>query len=213
MNAAKLTLTSTILAAALGLGLSLWATPAQSHSCRHHVQEDEHCNRGGDEDATLFTVILESLTVPGGMAVDIECIGSTDAVAASGLSVQLFFRDDFCFVEMHVVSAELPSVMKLYPFALDVKTKGSGVTEIRLYFTSSEFVGICNPCQSDTIWVTDSLFAEIEGPSEPSGEIVLTPFLGVGGVGEQLTKINRPARKAVTTDGVLFGQFIYTPVE
>ncbi len=214
MNAAKLTLTSTVLAAALGLGLSLWATPAQSHSCRHHDPSEEHCNRGDEQlDDTGFAVVLDSLTVPpDGTAVDIECIGSTDAVAASGLSVQLFFRDDFCFVEMHVDSAELPNVMKLYPFALDVKTKGSGVTEIRLYFTSSEFVGICNPCQSDTIWVTDSLFAEIEGPSEPSGEIFLTPFLE-DGVGEQLTKINRPARRAVTTDGVLFGQFIYTPVE
>ncbi len=175
MNAAKMTLTSTILAAAMVLGLSLWATPAQSHSCRHHVQEDEHCNRGGDEDATLFTVILDSLTVPDGTAVDDECIGSTDRVAASGLGVQMFFRV-VCSVTMHVDRPELPPEMTLYPFALDVKTKGSGVTEIRLYFTSSEFVGICNPCQGDTIWVTDSLFAGIVGPSEPTGEIVLTPY-------------------------------------
>ncbi len=212
MNAAKMTLTSTILAAAMVLGLSLWATPAQSHSCRHHVQEDEHCNRGGDEDATLFTVILDSLTVPGGTAVDDECIGSTDAVAASGLGVQMFFRIG-CSVTMHVDRPDLPPEIILYPFNLSVKTKGSGVTEIRLWFTDQEFVGICNPCSAETIWVTDSLFAGIVGPSEPTGEIVLTPFLDEFGDGELLTKINRPARRAVTTDGVLFGQFIYTPVE
>ncbi len=209
MNAAKLTLTSTILAAALGLGLSLWTTPAQSHSCKHHGQEEEHCNRGGDEDATLFTVSLDKLTVAGSPLFTDECIGSTDRVAASGLSVQMFFRDG-CSVTMLVDRPPLPSPMTLYPFALDVKTKGSGVTEIRLYFTSSEFVGICNPCGGGTIWVTDRLFAEIS--SEPTtGEIVLEPMLD--NAGELLTKISQPERRAVTTDRVWFGTFRYTPVE
>ena len=210
MNAARFTLTSTVLAAALGLGLSLWATPAQSHSCKHHIQTDEHCNRGGgtgEDDATIFAVILDSLTGSSGPpAVAGACTGTTAALANPGLGVQMIF-DDGCFASILDVP-EIPDGV-LYPFALEVKTKGSGVTEIRLYFTTSVFVGVCNPCQADTIWVTDSLLASIETPDpEVADEFVLSQ---VQPAPQTLVKIHRPDRGAEAVDVVSFGSFCYAP--
>jgi hypothetical protein len=206
MNAAKLTLTSTILAAALGLGLSLWATPAQSHSCKHHDPSEEHCNRGDEQlDDTGFAVILDSLTGSGGStAVAGACTGTTDRLAKEGLGVQMFF-DDGCFVSILGV-AEIPDGM-LFPFALEVKTKRSGVTEIRLYFTALAFDGVCNPCQADSIWVTDSLLASIETPDpEVADEFVLSQ---VQPAPQTLVKIHRPDRGAEAFEVVSFGSFCY----
>ncbi len=207
MNAAKVTLTSTILAAALGLGLSLWATPAQSHACKHHVQEDEHCNRGDEQlDDTGFAVILDRLTDSGGSTTGAggECIGTTDRLAKEGLGVQMFF-DDGCSLSIDDIP-EIPDDV-LYPFALDVKTKGSGVTEIRLYLTSSTFDGICNPCQADTIWVTNNLLASIETPDpEVADEFVLSQ---VQPAPQTLVKIHRPDRGAEAFEVVSFGSFCY----
>ncbi len=47
MNAAKFTLTSTILAVALGLGLSFGATPAKAHCAGKHTGDHPHCDGGG----------------------------------------------------------------------------------------------------------------------------------------------------------------------
>ncbi len=208
MNAAKVTLTSTILAAALGLGLSLWATPAQSHACRHHDESEDHCNRGDEQlDDTGFEVILDRLTdsADGSVGAGGECTGTTDRLAKEGLGVQMFF-DEGCSLSIFNV-AEIPDGV-LYPFALDVKTKRSGVTEIRLYFTTSEFVGVCNPCQADTIWVTDSLMASIDPDPEVADEFVLEqlpaepPF-------HTLVKIHRPHRGAEASAVVSFGSFCY----
>ncbi len=55
MNAAKVTLTSTILAAALGLAFGLMNTPAQAHTTACETKPDhKHCGGGG----TTFTVQL-----------------------------------------------------------------------------------------------------------------------------------------------------------
>ena len=206
MNAAKVTLTATVLAAALGLGLSLWATPARSHACKHHDPLDGHCNRGDEQlDGTGFAVILDRLeagvltTGAGG-----ECIGTTDRLAKEGLGVQMFFDPDCS------LSIDIPEILGgvLYPFALEVITKRSGLTEIRLYFTSSEFVGICNPCQADTIWVTDSLMASIEPDPAVEDEFVLSQ---VQPASQTLVKIHRPDRGAETTNEVSIGSFCYAP--
>ncbi len=207
MNAVKMTLVSTVVAAALGLGLSLWATPAQSHACKHHAQNEEHCNRGDEQlDDTGFAVILDRLTDSADVSVgaDRECTGTTDRLAKEGLGVQMFF-DGGCSLSI-VNVLEIPGGV-LYPFALDVKFKGSGVTEIRLYFTSSEFVGICNPCQADTIWVTDSLMASIETPDpEVADEFRLSE---VQPDRQTLVKIHRPGRGDEAIDVVSFGSFCY----
>ena len=47
MNAAKFTLTSTILAAALGLALGLMSTPAEAHCAGKHTGDHPHCTAGG----------------------------------------------------------------------------------------------------------------------------------------------------------------------
>ena len=47
MNAARFTLTSTILAVALGLGLSFGATPAKAHCAGKHTGDHPHCDGGG----------------------------------------------------------------------------------------------------------------------------------------------------------------------
>ncbi len=211
MNTAKITLTSTILAAALGLGLSLWATPAQSHACRHHDESEDHCNRGDEQlDDTGFAVILDRLTDSDDISVgaDGECTGTTDRLAKEGLGVQMFFNLD-CFLSIDSIDTpEIPEGM-LYPFALDVKTKRSGVTEIRLYFTTSEFVGVCNPCQADTIWVTDSLMASIETPDpEVADEFVLEQLPAEPPL-HTLVKIHRPDRGAEAIGVVSFGSFCY----
>ena len=215
MNTVKITLTSTILAAALGLGLSLWATPAQSHSCKHHDQSEDHCNRGDEQlDDTGFEVILDRLTdsltdsdeMPVGAGG--ECTGTTDRLAKEGLGVQMFFNLD-CFLSIDSIDTpEIPEG-KLYPFALDVKTKRSGVTEIRLYFTTSEFVGVCNPCPGGTIWVTDNLMATIETPDpEVADEFVLEQLPAEPPL-HTLVKIHRPDRGAEAIGVVSFGSFCY----
>ena len=208
MNTAKVTLTSTILAVALGLGLSLWTTPAQSHACKHHDDlGEDHCNRGDEQlDGTGFAVILDRLTDSDDMSVgaDGECTGTTDRLAKEGLGVQMFFHEE-CFLDV----PEIPGGV-LYPFALDVITKRSGVTEIRLYFTTSEFDGICNPCPGDTIWVTDSLMASIETPDpEVADEFVLEQLPAEPPLLHTLVKIHRPDRGAEAIDVVSFGSFCY----
>ena len=208
MNTAKITLASTVVAAALGLGLSLWATPAQSHSCKHHEPSEEHCNRGDEQlDDTGFAVILDRLTAStnGSVGAGGECTGTTDRLAKEGLGVQMFF-DEGCSLSIFNVP-EIPDDV-LYPFALDVKTKRSGVTEIRLYFTTSEFVGVCNPCQADTIWVTDSLMASIDPDPEVADEFVLEQLPAEPPL-HTLVKIHRPDRGAEAIDVVSFGSFCY----
>ena len=48
MNAAKVTLTSTILAATLGLALGLMSAPAQAHCAGKHTGDHPHCTAGED---------------------------------------------------------------------------------------------------------------------------------------------------------------------
>ena len=55
MNAAKVTLTSTVLAAALGLALGLMSTPVQAHCDGKHTGDHRHCTR---DDPIVYTAAL-----------------------------------------------------------------------------------------------------------------------------------------------------------
>ncbi len=74
MNAAKLTLTATVLAAAFGLALGLMSTPAQAHCADRHINNPSHCDGDGDgsANATTFKVDVEFDT----MFADSNTIGS-----------------------------------------------------------------------------------------------------------------------------------------
>ncbi len=54
MNAAKMTLASTVVAAAVGLALGLMNTPAQAHCKGKHVFPHEHCTPGATYTVQLF---------------------------------------------------------------------------------------------------------------------------------------------------------------
>ena len=58
MNAAKMTLVSTVLAAAFGLALGLMSTPAQAHCAGRHINIPSHCDGdgGGGASPTTFKV-------------------------------------------------------------------------------------------------------------------------------------------------------------
>ena len=139
MNTAKMTLTSTILAAALGLALGLAVAPAMAgppdaQGC-HPDHKVEECPVSGGEDPTIFDVVLEFLEIPGGTVGDqtrvVNCMGDTDILANPGLTVNF---DSGCFVKMHRTSSGAEVEMHL--FRLEVKTKGSGIIEIVLNFTT-----------------------------------------------------------------------------
>ncbi len=71
MNAAKMTLVSTILAAALGLALGLMSTPAQAHCGGKHTGDHPHCANGG--------LITYTAQLTGG-AFKFSCIPSGDCL-------------------------------------------------------------------------------------------------------------------------------------
>ncbi len=74
MNAAKMTLVSTVVAAVFGLALSFGAAPAQAHCAGRHINNPSHCDGDGDgsANATTFKVDVEFHT----MFADSNTIGS-----------------------------------------------------------------------------------------------------------------------------------------
>ncbi len=86
MNAAKMTLVSTVVAAALGLALGLMSTTAQAHCKRNHQLPHEHCL---PSDGTTYTVQLfeRDLDTDGAFCLDVfgglTVCGPVDAIAAS----------------------------------------------------------------------------------------------------------------------------------
>ena len=90
MNAAKMTLVSTVLAAAFGLALGLMSTPAQAHCAGKHINNPSHCDGGGDGGAnsTSFKVDVrfDGLGPQGVVAGDTNTIGSDiDAAFMDGV--------------------------------------------------------------------------------------------------------------------------------
>ncbi len=90
----------------------------------------------------------------------------------------------------------------MYLFRLEVKTKGSGDTEIVLNFTT-----LPGSVAGANLWVTDKLTAMVE-PGPGDGELVLMPTAGIP---ELLTKGHQPDRGAETMEGLLIGEFTYMP--
>ncbi len=202
MNTAKVTLTSTILAAALGLALGLAAAPAMADKPIGGV----HGPHGDDEDATLFTVSLDFLIVEDGSGFELtrveDCEGTTDILANPGLTVDF---EPGCSVVMTVDFPDPGTEETLSLFRLEAKIKGSGVTEIRLNFTTEEVL-----TDGTTIYNTDRLFALIEPPLGEPGVFVLDPV--TDDEGEFLTKGHQPGKGARTEQPLFIGEFTYTPM-
>ena len=202
MNAAKFTLTSTILAAALGLALGLAPAPAlagppDEQGC-HRDHKVEDCPVSGD--VTIFDVILESLVVTGTGSSAILCSGTTDILANPGLSVDF----DDCTVDMSVNIPGIP-VFDMSLFRLEVKTKGSGVREAVLNFRDDEFIA-----PDSNLWVTDRLSVMVTMPVDGVFSLIITETLPLDGF--ILTKGHQPHKGAMTTQGLLIGRFIYSPI-
>ena len=189
------------LAIAGGLALGLAAAPAMADPPPH-----KHGGGTGGGDVTLFTVVLDFLAVPGGLVGEgtrVEgCEGTTDILANPGLTVDF---DPFCSVEMTVDFPDPDTEETLSLFRLEAKTKGSGVTEIVLNFTTEDVI-----TSNESLYVTDRLFALIEPPLGELGVFVLDPVTEEEG--EFLTKGHRPGKGAMTEQPLFIGEFTYTPM-
>ena len=199
MNAAKMTLTASILAAALGLALGLAAAPAIADQPIGGV----HGPHGDDEDATLFTVSLDFLIVEDGSGNELtrveNCEGTTDILANPGLTVDF---EAGCIVDMSVNISGNP-VFAMSLFRLEAKTKGSGVTEVVLNFTTEDVI-----TSNESLYVTDRLRANIV----PTGGGVFDLIPEIQTLGEFLTKGHRPNKGATTNERLVIGTFTYSPI-
>ena len=200
MNAAKFTLTSTILAAALGLALGLATAPAMADkpdSSGNHFDHDS----GTGSDATIYDVSLAFLRVPTPFSEVLSCTGDTDILADPGLIVNF---DSGCDVVMTVnFTPEVETELLLSLYRLEAKTKGSGVTEVVLAFRDD-----INIAPDSNLWVTDRLRANIV----PKGGGVFDLIPEIQTLGEFLTKGHRPEKGATTNERLLIGTFTYSPI-
>ena len=208
MNAAKMTLTSTILAAALGLALGLAAAPAMADP--PGAGGHNHGGGSGGEDATLYTVILDkdSLISTDPLSVAGPCTGTTDIQANPGLMVD--FLSPGCGTVSVAIDEEfgLGSFLDLSLFRVEVKDKKSG-TILRFYFTTqTTWAPHTEPLQGETIYASDSLSAVISFDAGPY-DFDLIPG---GAVNLALTKIHQPGKGAVTNGVIAVGTFHYTAV-
>ncbi len=186
MNAAKMTLTSTILAAALGLALGLAAAPAMADKpvCPGH---DHGCGTDS-EDATIFAVELDLLSGPNGGSVD--CIGTTnppklDARFGPGCSVSM---DDG---------------LELNLFATAVRTRKDGTTDLLLFFTSGDQLF---PVPNETVYATDRLGANIIPGPFPDFALELNILMA------DMIKIHQPDKGDVVGQ-ISVGSFFYEPID
>ena len=162
----------------------------------------EHGPHGENEDITLFTVSLNFLTVLNPLSDAGPCIGTTDILANPGLTVDF---DPFCSVEMTVDFPDPDTEETLSLFRLEPKTKGSGVTEIVLNFTTEDVI-----TSNESLYITDRLRVNIVPVLELEGVFDLIPEIQTGG--EFLTKGHRPGKGAMTEQPLLIGKFTYTPI-
>jgi len=203
MNATKFTLTSTILAAAMGLAMGLGAAPAladppDSEGC--HPSEHKPCGGGGDSDATIYDVFLEFLQVSSPLNEVELCRGNTDTLANSELIVNF---DVGCSVSITTdVSGE--SKVDMYLLRLEAKTKGSGDTEVVFVFSDMAFV-----TSGSNLWRTDRLMVVVDD-KDVDGVLILTLFDSFD-EGEILTKGHQPDKGTETDGGVVIGPLTYCP--
>lgn len=206
MTAAKFTLTSTILAAALGLVLGLATPSVQAHHDPDHNKGGGGGGSGG-EDATLFAVTLKFLISSSPPSMVLDCDGTTDIQANPGLSAD-FFSGQGCTVSVAIEEFGLGPVLFLSPFRVEVRTKKSG-TDLRLYFTTqTDWSPHTDPLQNETIYVTDFLSAYITFNTTLSNDFFIMP---IGASDLALTKIHQPGKRAETMETISFGPFHYRP--
>ncbi len=202
MNAAKMSLMSTILAAALGLALGLAAAPAMADQPIEGVHG--HGGDNGDELATPLDVIVDKLSVlVDGMVFDSveNCTGT--AVSSSPLAVDI---DQGCTINV-------PSIMKLGDdegqlslFRVDVRTRKNRGTDIMLCFSTGEAPSAVNDV---SVYCADRLNATVCIESlGPDPRIYLTPSMSPDGV--KLRKLHQPFKGEFTEEKVRVGEFCYT---
>ncbi len=196
MNATKMTLTSTILAAALGLALGLAAAPAMADK----PVEDVHGHGGdnGDELATPLDVIVNEVSGPAGE--NLDCTGT--AVPNSVLAVDII---QGCTIEMDSITDLGDPEGLLSLFRVEVRTRKNRGTDIQLCFTTNEAFSLGNISE---VYCADRVNATVCIESvAPATRIYLTPLLPAGGV--PLRKLHQPF-KGELTEEVLVGEFCYT---
>ena len=187
MNAAKFTLTSTILAAAFSLALGLAAAPAMADMpvCPGH---DHGC--GGDEPETSFEVSLTGLDNFGPeWGTETDCIGTTNPPQ---LGAQFDEAGPICSVTMD-------GGLVLNLFSITVRVRGNGMTDMMLYFTSGT---VFIPPESDTVYATERLGTLVVLGELPAFELRLNAE------DEDLTKVHQPDKGDVV-GSISVGSFFY----
>ena len=188
MNAAKMTLVSTVVAAAFGLALGLAPAPAEAHHCKGGHAIYPECDGGGGG----FTVdmVVGLMGPEGGMD---ECMGRTNS---SNLSARF---GPGCSVTMD-------DDLVLNLFQASVRTKKNGMTDIDLFFTEEELSDtVFTPILNDIVYNTDRLDALIVLGVSPGFELRLIKAVDV-----DLIKTSPPG-KGEMVGQIEVGSFFYSP--
>ncbi len=197
MNAAKVTLTSTILAAALGLALGLAAAPVMADQPVEGVHG--HGGDNGDELATPLDVIVNNVSGP--LAENLICTGT--AVPHSVLAVDI---DQGCTIAMDSIKGDFGDPEGLLSlFRVEVRTRKNRGTDIQLCFTTNEAFSLGNISE---VYCADRVNATVCIESVAPTRIYLTPLLPGGPV--PLRKVHQPFKGELTDEKVLVGEFCYT---
>ena len=211
MNATKMTLTATVLAAALGLALGFAAAPAMADKPDPVTHMHDHSGETGDDAGTQIEVVMECFSGDVGPNVapcqegGFTCEGTTVQMRLDELSA------DFaqgCNTEMTIVlpDSDLPVLLLLSLFRISVKAKGgSGETDIMYFFTTNPDFRIGDIAD---VYASDRVLADLE-EDEATGVVTLTPLSQNIG---PLTKTQQPGKGAETVENVLVGPITYTPV-
>ena len=199
MRTAKVTLTSTILAAALGLALGLAAAPAMADKPVEGVHG--HGGDNGDELATPLDVIINNVSGP----VDDQpvCLGS----AVPPQTVLAVDVDRDCTITMNSIKVLGDADGLLSLFRVEVRTRKNRGTDIQLCFSTNE---THSPGNENEVYCADRLNATVCIESlEPDTRIYLTPLFSGGGV--PLRKLHQPFKGQTTGEDLIsVGEICYT---
>ena len=196
MNRTKFTLTSSILAAALGLALGLAAAPAMADKPVEGVHG--HDGDNGDELATPLDVIVNEVSGPD--KEDLVCPGM--AVPNSVLAVDI---QHGCTISMPSITAWGDPDDRLSLFRVEVRTRKNVMTDIQLCFSTNETFSLGN---NGDVYCADRLNATVCIESVEPTRIYLTPLMPAGWV--KLRKLHQPFKGEFTDEEVLVGEFCYT---
>ncbi len=192
------------LAIAGGLALGLAAAPAMADKPDPVTHMHDHSGENGDEPGTRIEVELECDLDFGPCAQfpATTCLGTTVQMRLDTLSA------DFaqgCTISMTIDDPAIEDRdLSLSLFRVGVRTKGSGVTDITLYFTTNSDFRIGDIAET---YRTDRVPVDLG--EDGSGNAVLTPVVRPVGA---LTKELQPGKGAVTNENVSYRSITYTPV-